>query len=396
MVTKSGGGAATNSGIDFQQRVASFFVLSMGLELDVANVLGQAGNVKVKSVSFETDDCIDDIVLYHESYKTYLQAKRKLSLSEQENSDFYKTVEQFVFEYHNSLNVNDCYVIATSMESSKKILSDFKNICESARLNAEGIEQNPMSSSEIDAYNKFKNCVDTITEKNKLNVFSKEDLNIILKRIYVVSLAVESGGVYESAFLTSIACSLTTEPRLIWSLIITKTLDWSKKRQSIDLAAIKLLLSEFITTKSFKAEDDDELISFKFDPEKYDICSGREIVIIDSFFPDSDIALLELYRFDDDGNRRIKFGDTYVEMGNGSKYKLYARFATFSGAERYISEQKWMQSKQVVIGPINGENNYDASPIAVAYSDKIRKKFFLMKISHHAFTVVMASLLKHY
>jgi hypothetical protein len=373
MVTKGGGGAATNSGIDFQQRVASFFVLSMGLDLDVTNILEKMG--PIKSVAFETDDSIDDIVLYHESHKTYLQVKRKLSLSDQITSDFYKTIEQFLLEYKKSKNVNDCYVLVTSIDSSKNISTIFRNICESVRLNARGTDANPQSKSEKDTYGKFKNCIDSITKRENLSTFSNNEIELILRRIFVVTLAVEEGGVYESAFLTSIACSLTAEPRLIWSLIVAKALDWSKKRQSIDRAAIKLLLNDFVKDKTEASnEGEEEIISIKFDPEKYDICSGREIIIIDSFFPDTEIAILELYRFDENGTKRIKFHDGNVEMGDGSKHILHGRFSTFTGAERYLTVQDWIQSKEVVISQIDSENNYDSSPIAIAYSDKVRNK----------------------
>ena len=190
-----------------------------------------------------------------------------------------------------------------------------------------------------------------------------------------MTLAVEEGGVYESAFLTSIACSLTAEPRLIWSLIVAKSLDWSKKRQSIDRTGIKLLLNDFVKNKTAASnEGKEEIISIKFDPQKYDICSGREIIIIDSFFPDTEIAILELYRFDENGTKRIKFHDGNVEMEDGSKHILHGRFSTFTGAKRYITEQEWMQSKEVAISQMDGENNFDSSPIAIAYSDKVRNK----------------------
>ena len=37
-------------------------------------------------------------------------------------------------------------------------------------------------------------------------------------------------------------------------------------------------------------EENKDLFSVEFDPDKYNICSGREIVIVDSFQPEFDIA----------------------------------------------------------------------------------------------------------
>jgi len=377
MAKGTGGGAATNSGIDFQQRVAAFFVLSMGLDLDCSNILERESKEKICKVSFETDDSIDDIVITHENAKTYLQVKRKLSLSEKVDSEFYKTIDQFVRQYKNSQNNSECYAIVTSNESSKKILSDLRKITASERLNGDSAKDNPLSRSEESTYNTLLSCITKSLEQNRLKSNDRKIIRQLISQIYIIDLDIENNGSYEKAFLASISSQLSTNPKLLWGYLISKTLDWSKSRQSIDINGINSIIGKFINNEHLENRADQDTKAFfhvQFDPEKYDICSGREVVIIDSFLPEFDIALLELYRFDDDGKFRLKFHDHEIEMGNGSRYRLYGRFSTYSGAERFIADQEWIQGKKVMIGPINGDYNFDSSPIAVAYSEKVRNK----------------------
>ncbi len=373
----TGGGAATNSGIDFQQRVAAFFVLSMGLELDCSSILEREHEEKICKVSFETEDAVDDIVITHENSRTYLQVKRKLALSDKVDSEFFKTIDQFVRQYIVSQNKCECYVILTSNHSSRKILSDLKKITTSARLNGASPQDNPMSKSERITYQSFLNTLTRSLERNGFADYDTESLHNLIRRIYVISLDIESNGSYEKAFLASISTQLSTNPKLLWGYLISKTLDWSKGRQSVDLNGIGSFIEKFIKDEKPESavnQDHSTVFQMQFDPEKYDICSGREVVIIDSFLSDFDIALLELYRFDENGEFRVKFHDSEIEMGDGSRHKLYGRFSTFSGAERFIAEQDWLQDKKIMIGPINGDDDFDASPIAVAYSEKVREK----------------------
>ncbi|MGP9800929.1 hypothetical protein [Rheinheimera sp. NSM] len=377
MTQRTGGGAATNSGIDFQQRVAAFFVLSMGLDLDCASMLEREHEAKICKVSFETEDAVDDIVISHERSKTYLQVKRKLSLSDKANSEFYKTIDQFVRQYKASQNKCERYVIVTSNDSSRKILSDLRKITISARLNDTDLQDNPISKSEELTYKIFLSCISRSLKKNGFVDNDIEFIRNLIRKIHVIALDIENNGSYEKAFLASISSQLSTNPKLLWGYLISKTLDWSKERQSVDIAGINSVIKKFVKRKDFDNginQDNSSFFQVHFDPDKYNICSGREVVIIDSFLPEFDIVLLELYRFDDNGEFRLKFHDREIEMGGGSKYKLYGRFSTYSGAKRFIEEQEWIQDKKIMLVPINGEYDFDSSPIAVAYSEKVRNK----------------------
>lgn len=200
MVNNSGG-AAMNAGADFQQRVAAYFLLQMALQRDCATALESTNGDKIlQKVAFETDDDVDDIVLTHEDSKTYLQAKRKLSLSDRDNSDFFKTIDQFVRQDRISQNSKDSYVLVTSHDTSEPIKKHLKKVVNSARLSSNSIEENPITKSELAAYGKLKRCVDKSFLKNGFGKPTKIELEKLIKKIHIVFLDIEKNGISEKAF----------------------------------------------------------------------------------------------------------------------------------------------------------------------------------------------------
>lgn len=371
-MNKTGGGSATNSGVDFQQRVAAFFALSMGLNLDCSTALGYEKSIKTKKISFETSDYIDDIKLAHKSSITYIQAKRQLSLSESQNSDFFKTIEQFYNQHENSQNPKDSYALITTGDSSKKIITELKKITKSLRLNIDALADNPLSLSESETLQKIQKIVRAVASKNQKAIISDEEINNLLKKTHVITMDLEQGGSYESAFLTSIACQLSTQPELLWSHIISKCLDWSKNRQSISFIEMKDLLEKFIKNPQQVEPERDNFFHFAFDPENFKICSGREVILIESGVKKNEIALIELERFDSNGGFYLKFIEDSIILSNGERYKLYGRAATIKGAARLFQNIPGSSSKTLLLHDAASISAVDNSQIAVAYSEKIR------------------------
>lgn len=73
MAVLNSGGAAACGGVDFQQRVAGYFMIHMLLEIQSLSPIGIDGEYDFKAISFETADCIDDIEVTTE---THIQSKR--------------------------------------------------------------------------------------------------------------------------------------------------------------------------------------------------------------------------------------------------------------------------------------------------------------------------------
>jgi hypothetical protein len=111
----AGGGAATNLGIGFQQRVGALVLAAMLVGLDPLVPFQMTGEGReVGQVQFETDDEIDDLVLVTNKGRIFIQAKRSVSLSDSPDSDFTAVTRQFVRQYLRESREGDAYALVTS------------------------------------------------------------------------------------------------------------------------------------------------------------------------------------------------------------------------------------------------------------------------------------------
>src|SRR3954447_11197544 len=96
----TGGGAATNAGIDFQQRLGALAMVAMLVDdVDLGTVgLGDGGQ-KPSELRFETNDEIDDLVIVTPHGRIFVQAKNAVSLSSDEASDLAMVMRQFVRQF---------------------------------------------------------------------------------------------------------------------------------------------------------------------------------------------------------------------------------------------------------------------------------------------------------
>ncbi|MFV0349616.1 MAG: hypothetical protein ACK5JO_13625 [Halodesulfovibrio sp.] len=140
MVWPTGGGAATNAGIDFQARVAAYFMTHMALEMPISTLNLIEFNSYPVEIFFETSKSVDDINV-HLSDKTTLliQAKRTVNLSESQESDFGKSLKQFIADYASSGSKSNVYILAIGSGSSSKVRCVLKKILNSIRANKKGL-----------------------------------------------------------------------------------------------------------------------------------------------------------------------------------------------------------------------------------------------------------------
>lgn len=82
------------------------------------------------------------------------------------------------------------------------------------------------------------------------------------------------------------------------------------------------------------------------------LSAGKEILLIKSFVEDYDFMIIENFRFDDDGKKKIKFKENKVlfqGVENEEEFILIQRFATWKGLERYFdNNQEVFKDKSVV------------------------------------------------
>lgn len=375
MAAEKSGGAATNTGIDFQQRVAAYLLAHMILDLDASYGLGVEGEIRITEVSFETSSAIDDIKVYYQHGIIYVQAKRSISLSTSESSEFYKTVKQFVQQHLNGSTDADKFVLATSTLASSRITRDLRKITESVRLNDPGFKNNPLNALEHGTYTKFKGCVEEHYAQLTGTKLTETEFNRITKKIFISIFDIQEGQPLEKAILTVLYGIALIPPKLVWNTLISNALTLAANRQSIDKNGLSRLVGKFISTEKGNLIPTFKRTLFELQIEGT-ICSGREVLLIKSFSPDGDYMILELIRFDDDGKKRVQFYGNRCELLNGETHELVHRASTFEGVGRYIeNNMSHFKEEKIGILTISTDSNEDETDIALAHSALCEKMF---------------------
>lgn len=89
---------------------------------------------------------------------------------------------------------------------------------------------------------------------------------------------------------------------------------------------------------------------------KSSFAAGKDVIIIESFVDTADILIVELFRFDDNGIKKISFRDDHAifndKDGQEIKWKVIQRFATMDGLGKFVEENKQFfdERKVVVLG----------------------------------------------
>ena len=189
---------ATNAGIDFQQRVSAYMMILMEFDMEISLALQLGRNDKIEAMNFEASESIDDLVITLNSQKkVYFQMKRTISLSDNDDSEFYGVCEQFVKQYLKRDDNDIAYILATRSESSKYITIKLKRILEGIRLAGNLQIVGELSQQEKNIYNKICNNIKSIYKNlQKSEILEKDLLNILL-RIYIEIFDIESGEEFE-------------------------------------------------------------------------------------------------------------------------------------------------------------------------------------------------------
>jgi len=96
-MTKSGGGAATASGMDYQNRVAAWVATHILAEKDANPPWDFATETTLEWLRCETDQPVDDLMVGTSAkWLVFAQIKRTMQLTESESSDLASALDQFV------------------------------------------------------------------------------------------------------------------------------------------------------------------------------------------------------------------------------------------------------------------------------------------------------------
>ena len=155
------------------------------------------------------------------------------------------------------------------------------------------------------------------------------------------------------------------------------SLTYAANRQSITRASLRELLKDYLIQNT-DVDAADRVGSrgiWNLVSSEISICSaGKEIVLIESLDPRFDLMVVELFRFDDTGGRRISFrGDELVwnVESNVPPSKVVFRCSSHVGFERFVERNPhFFHDKRIAFVPARGIEDADESEVAQMHSAK--------------------------
>lgn len=362
------GGQATNSGIDYQQRIAAWCLINQFSKFDISIYFDQIEEkLIITKTHFETGEYIDDINLTCENDKTiFLQIKRSISLSNRESSDFYKTIKQFVQEFIKNEKTKNYFGLITTSDASSKITNDLKKIVVSIRLSSESFKDNPLNESEKDTFDKFKSVFEVIYEQLTKRKATQETFNAFSKRIFVGVIDAEVGHTVEISSYMLLKSIGFSKPELIWSILIKNSLVYASSRLSIDNNKLEEIFNRYLEDEKDIPTDKDQIEWLKTNiVDQGEYPTAKEVLFIESFIDDVDFMVVELYRFEDDCKIKNSFYENKIIIANGEEWNVIQRFATMTGLERFLEENPELyKDKKVAIIPANDIHTVENSECA--------------------------------
>lgn len=252
---KSGGGAATQGGISFQNRVAAWVCVQMLAEKHATPV----GPAAIPAyVRFETQEAVDDLLVGTvDGGHAFVQAKRTLSLSSGDSSDFATVIDQFVRQYLSSRNASsprpwsqaldptrDRLVLATSPESPATLRGHLAAVTDRLHGLAPG---QPLSDAAVNQLEQeaLTALIQQIKKawQSALNVPpSDTDIIGVAKLIYIAVLDVERDGAAEREALNILSATVVhhaEQAGAAWARILQLAGDLAQRRGGTDIAGAR-------------------------------------------------------------------------------------------------------------------------------------------------------------
>ena len=388
MKINNGAGSATNAGINYQQRVSAVFLLSCLFKTDISLFFNSDkfnGKI-IESIQLEGTDKIDDLIInLTNREKLFCQIKRKVNLSESKVSDFYKTIEQFIQQYLNGI-INENYCLITTSYSSSKITRELAKLTESVRINDLAFIKNPLNKSEKDTLYKYTKVVKKIYKFYTKQNMSDEEFIKFSKKIFINNFDIEANSTLEKTILILIHTNTIVTPLTLWEMIISKCLTFASQRMIVSYNNLYKQYKEFLKTKEEgECLESDDFLNAQLD--NLNIASGKEVLLckpneglIDMIKEDNakiDYCIIELYRFNDNCDKKLNFQNNQCILSDGSKLELILRASSNRRIEQFLSENK-RRFEHSIIGffPASDDMKYvEHTPCVKLHADKLLSKF---------------------
>ena len=258
---RTGGGAATQGGINFQNRVSAWVCVHI-LAGRSAVPIGPGGIAAY--ARFETPEPVDDILIgdTNEGH-AFVQAKRTLSLSTTTDSDLASAVDQFVRQYVSTRAgsdkrpwrarpldpTKDRLVVATTFESSAPVRIDLAAVLDRMRGLTSGQPFTDAATS-VDQ----RKALDTLLEHVRRSWQSAagikptdSDISAVCALMHLSVLDVETNGLAEREALSLLENRIlenSLQAGAAWSTLLQVAADLSQRRSGIDEPGLRAALEQ--------------------------------------------------------------------------------------------------------------------------------------------------------
>ncbi|MER6112979.1 hypothetical protein [Streptomyces hirsutus] len=242
------GGSAGAGGFDYQHRVATWLAVTAVAASAYPGAQGLWSGA-VERIACETGEPVDDCRVHTSDGRTLaIQAKRSITLSQSQESDFGKTVAQFVQQHLMPGHEQDRLVLVTSRDASKPVRNDLAQVLD--RLRNSPAEQDGASlvfnSDQTDAYDKFVTHAIREWVKQRGGPPSAAGLRTFLARCHVWVLDVEQGGLEEREALQTLRTSVITDPGqadAAWHVLLSACAQLAINHSGTDMRQLQQALS---------------------------------------------------------------------------------------------------------------------------------------------------------
>lgn len=362
MSKKTGGGSALFAGADFQARLGAYALTSV-----ITSTACSLYSGDLTSISFETGEAVDDLLLVTTKGNTYVQAKRSVSFSKASGSALLSTLSQFAAQ---DLNGTDRLVLATTSKSSKKITRDLKTALDRFRTADRLRFERDQPKAIVDVIVEF---LELLTDGLGCDPTAADR---ITRCAHVIVVDVEKGDPHARGLELMLEAHKFKPGTAIFGKIITDCIEFAKERNTIDVSGY---VADFASLKISDEADPEQKAADLFNIiQQGELSVGREILLCS--LPDNSNlpiesegpVLFEIYRFDDNCDERLIFNDESVTFLDGTHYPLHARCSTFAGMTRLLQQSPEMiGDSQLVIMGINSEEDFDSTNCAAIHKERL-------------------------
>jgi len=370
----SGGGRAVAGGVGFQQRVGGVFLALTALQFGPDEFLRLPKNGRIRSIRFETADAIDDICFTTENGAShYCQIKRTLSLSNALDSEFAKAIKQFIQQFTaTNAMPEDAYLLIVSPSASRQIINSLQRVVTAVRESPTAFDRVPFNQREIDSLSSLRSIFTDLYLTRTGHHYTDEVFALFCQKMHVVCLDVERHGTFENAVVALLASRLAVQHRQpgrawsIWHNCISTAADFGSARAVV---AAETIQKEFAT--HFAAKEEGDVVYW----DSLTLQCGLEVLLVESFIDGCDYVAADMFRFNEDGSKRVRFSDGRVEIGFGHTWaRVCCRSATWEGLWTFLTEHSELlagKSLSVIEARLNGNPNL--SPAATKRADELER-----------------------